>query len=83
MKNFNIITAKHIWSKRQDNIMVKLSSYRLKESIIIPYDNDVASGNPALETAVKYLESKGFDIVGKSEDKEHYLIITNTFQSIK
>lgn len=77
--------------------MVKIESERFKQSIRIYYNNDAGAGQPSLDTAIIYLNSliylvedeegkkevKGFNIVGKGEGKDHYYLISTTFQSIK
>ena len=62
---------------------VKIKSERFKQSIVIPFDHEIDTASPTIETAVKYLTKKGFDIIAKGEGSNHYYLITNTFEAIK
>lgn len=83
MKNYHILEVKHIPQTDFSPARVKIKSPRFKTSVLVSYNNEVASNNPCLETAEKWLLSKNFDIVGMGEGSIGYYIITNTFEPIK
>ena len=62
---------------------VRIKSERFRQSIVIPFDHEIDTASPTIETAVKYLNKKGFNIIAKGEGSDHYYLITDTFQAIK
>jgi len=97
MNNYHIIKVKNVFNNRDLMPMVKIESELFQQSKRIYYNNDAGSGQPALDTAIAYLnslvylveneegkkETKGFNIIGKGEGKDHYYLISDTFQPIK
>lgn len=81
--NFHVLQVKHIPGTNYREPRVKVISERFKQSIYLPYDNDIASGAPALETAIKHLHAKGFNITGKGEGAQCYYLIVDTFLPLK
>lgn len=82
MQNYHIITVRHVWSKRNDSPMVRIHSHRFRATKFIPYDNEAGSGSPSLDSAERWLKSKGFNIIGRGEVKDDYILISDTFQSL-
>ncbi len=83
MNNYHILEASHIPQTNFRPPGIRLLTERFKQIIILPYDNEAGSNNPLLETAEKYLEGKGFEIIGAGMTKKGYAIITNTFKPLK
>lgn len=81
MKNFHLIQVTYMPATNTLPTRIKLSSARFEQSIIIPYGyND----SHMTETAERYLQEKGFEIVGLCElGKGDMGIITNTFKGLK
>lgn len=81
LTNFHLIRVKHA-SNSNGDIWVSLYSERFKKSKRIAYNNEAGASSPSLDTAIKWLESQGFDLIGQSETTNHYYIISSTFKSI-
>ena len=84
MKNFNLIEVKYLPATNTRGTRVKLTSRRLKESVIIPFNYSL---NHPLEMAEEYLKEKGLPVVGSGEgDKTDFILLDSTknrFDSIK
>ena len=59
---------------------VKIWSHRFHQGITIPYNYSL---NNISEMACEYLESKGFEIVGRGEATKFDVIVSNTFKPLK
>ena len=80
MTHLHGITAKYMSPTNTKGARVKLISCRFNESIIINYDY---SKNSIYEIAQVYLESKGFNIIALAETQKGYMLLSDTFKSIK
>ena len=82
MKNYHILLVSHFMGN--DCIpRVRIKSQLFKQSIKVPYTNEPGEHvNPKIE-AKKYLENKGFVIVGMGELTNDYVLISETFEPIK
>ena len=81
MKNFHIIRTKFLPATEKYGVRIKLISDRFEKSVTIARkytDEDLQLH----EIAIKYLQSKGFDIAGFGEMKDGMNIVTNTFESL-
>lgn len=81
--NFHILIVSTLPATNTLPARVRIKSERFKQAIIIPFDHEIDTASPTIETAVKYLVSKGFNVIGKGEGSDHYYLITNTFEAIK
>lgn len=79
--NYHILTIKHVGATNTNAAQVKIISERFNASKKIPYSNEAGDGSPCLSTAIAYLHKKGFNIIGKGEGKDHYYLISTTFES--
>ena len=59
---------------------VSITSHRFEEKVFIPYDYQY---NNIYNMAYDYLISKNFNIIGLSEVKDGYILLSDTFRSIK
>lgn len=85
MKNFHILQISFVPMTNQCLYnRVRIKSQLFKQSVIIPWDNEPGETSTSFQQAKKWLESKGFDIVGNAEGNSDYdYIITNTFEPLK
>lgn len=84
MKNFHILQIKPLGTTNTQGLRVKITSQRFKQSVTIPWDNEAGEMLHCTDVAKKWLQSKGFDIVGQGEGNSDYdYIITNTFEPLK
>ncbi len=82
--NYHILLVKTLPVTNTQPCRVKLVSERFKQSKVLHFDNDPGDAAPTMGTAVRYLLSKGFNIIGKGEGEgaNHYYIITDTFEPL-
>jgi len=85
MKNFHILQISPIQMDAKGNPpRVRIKSQLMQQSIIIPWNNEPGEITRCTNVTIKWLESKGFDIVGNGEGNADYdYIITNTFEPLK
>lgn len=85
MKNYHILQISFVPMTNQCLYnRVRIKSQRFKQSVLIPWNNEPGEISKAIEVAEKWLQSKGFDIVGQGEGNADYdYIITNTFEPLK
>lgn len=81
--NYHIIMVQSMGATNTQPARIKLISERFKQSIIIPFTNHAAAFSPALDSAILWLSNKGFNIVGQGEGKDHYYLISTTFEPLK
>lgn len=81
MENLHKIKTSYLGATNTKGARVKIYSERFRESVIIPYYSE--EFNSALDIAIHWLQSKGFDIVGKGEGANNMYIISKTFQPLK
>ena len=80
IKNYHLIEVKYLGATDRLGTRVSLYSPITKERVIIPYDY---STDYIIDMAAKYLEDKGFEIVGFAEAKNEDILILKEFGSIK
>ena len=55
---------------------IKITDERFEESITLSYDYKYNNG---IEQAIEYLSNKGFNLIGRTEDR----ILTDTFKPLR
>jgi hypothetical protein len=83
MENLHILEIKLLEWTNTKPARIKLISHRFEQSIILSYTNNTGSYFPAIETALNYLEPKGFKFIGKAENKNGWFLVSTTFEPIK
>ena len=78
VKNFHVLKVSYLGASNYEPSRIKITSERFKKSKTISYNHNF---NSTAEGAIDYLESRGFDIVGKAEGKDCYYIISTTFEA--
>jgi hypothetical protein len=80
MENLHILKTSYLGATNTRGARVKIYSERFRQSVVIPYNYRF---NNALDIAINWLQSKGFEIIGKGEGKESMYIISTTFEPLK
>lgn len=75
MQNFHIITAKYFPYTEKKGNRIRIHSARFEQTIFI--------SALTWETAVSYLKSEGFNILGTGYIDKEIIIVTDTFEPIK
>lgn len=84
LPNYHIILVRNMApSNRTLYSRVRIKSERFRSIKYIPYTNSPGEMNESLTEAIKWLKSKGFDIVGKAETESDYILISRTFKDIR
>lgn len=83
LPNYHIIQVRGVGATNHDPARVQIKSERFEQWIIIPYPPVPQWMSPAIETAITYLENKGFKIIGQGEGKGFDYLISDTFEPIK
>lgn len=78
LENFHIIKAR-AKADFKGNWFVLIRSDRFERTVKIPF----ISGLQVCEQASMYLQNKGFEMIGKGELKDNFILISSTFQDIK
>ena len=78
LANYHILIIKTLQATNTKPARVCIKSERFKQSVIMGFSNDADCVSPTIDTAVKYLVSKGFNLIGKGEGADHYYIISTT-----
>ncbi len=76
LKNLQSMKIKFMSATNTRGSRVKIIDERFEESITLSYDYEY---NNSIDLAIDYLESKGFNLVGRTEDR----ILTDTFKPLK
>ncbi len=80
MTNLHAFKITYLGATNTRGSRVKVKSLRFDQSKLLSYnyeDRDIT------ETAKKYLESLGFDIIGQAEDKYGMILLSSTFKPLK
>ena len=80
MENLHILKTSYLGATNTRGARVKIYSERFRQSVIIPYNYRY---NSAQDIAIHWLQSKGFEIVGKGEGINNMFVISKTFEPIK
>ncbi len=80
IENFHTLKAQYKGATNTRGSRVIITSDRFEQSITIGYNYEFDN---ALEIAEDWLLKNGFVICGHSEQKDHYLVITETFKPLK
>jgi hypothetical protein len=79
IKNFHVLTVKFLGPTNNTGARVKIISERFKDSVTIPFDYQFDN---TCSIAEAWLTKHGYNITGHAEGKDHYYIITDTFESL-
>lgn len=79
--NYHVLIVKYIGWANTLPARVKVISERFKESATFTFDT--AYGNDTCEQAEYWLKKNGFNIIGHAEGKDHYYLISDTFEPLK
>lgn len=80
LKNTHALFIKYHGATNNGGSRVSITSDRFKERVYISYDYQY---NNIYDMAQNYLESIGFNLIGISETKDGYILLSDTFKSIK
>ena len=80
LKNYHLLSVKYLGATNYRGSRVKITSDRFEQSVTIPYDYEE---NTIAGMAQKYLESKGFELVGLGEAKKGYILVSSTFKPLE
>lgn len=80
LQNYHVLKVTYLGPTNNSGSRVKITSDRFKESKTISYDYYY---NSTIDMAQAYLESKGFNLIGKAEGKDCYYLISTTFEGLK
>lgn len=78
MTNYHILNISFIGSTDRRPARVKIKSDRFKQSVIVQFDYEFDT----VGTALNWLQSQEFEIVGKGEGKDSYYLISTTFKPL-
>lgn len=79
--NYHVLIASFIGWTAEKPSRIKIRSPRFEQTVIIPFDTD--NGIDTCEIAEHWLQIQGFKVIGHSEGKDCYYIITDTFEPLK
>lgn len=82
LTNYHILQVKTLPATNTNAARVKIISERFKQSVVIGFSNDPGASNPTLYTGVSYLVNAGYNIIGQGEGKDHYYLISTTFEPL-
>lgn len=81
MQNFHTLEVRYICPTNFRGSRVKITSYRFKESLTIPFNYEL---NDIADMAIKHLEGLGFHFVGVGESMNgRAILISDTFEPLK
>ena len=80
LNNFHILTVTGVPATNTAPYKVKLFSERFRHSVLLDYSSDTPY---SFDVAEKYLKEQGFELIGKGEGSNKYIIISSTFKPLK
>ena len=80
IQNLHLFEIKYLSATNTKGSRIKIYSHRCNQSVTINFT--YKHGN-SYGDAVEYLQEKGFNIVGKSEMKNSFAILSDTFEPLK
>lgn len=80
LDNYHILTIKYVGATNNTPGGVKIISERFKQSVKFDFDSNFDN---TIQNAEDWLLRHDFNLIGKGEGKDHYYIITNTFEPLK
>lgn len=83
LPNYHIFTITPIAETNERGACVEIKSQLHPQKIRIPYTNDPGASTPSIDTARIYLESNGFELIGRGESPAGYFLISDTFEPLK
>lgn len=77
--NYHVLKVSFIGPTAYKPARVKITSERFEMARIIEYDYEF---NDTRDVAEHWLQVHGFNIIGHGEGKDHYYVITDTFEPL-
>ena len=81
--NYHILQISVLPATNTKPARVKIHSPRFEQTKVISFSNAAGDASPSISTAVEYLTTNGFNIIGKGEGKDCYYLISDTFEPLK
>ena len=76
IKNMQSMKIKFMGATNTKGSRIKITDERFEESVTLCYDYKYNNG---IEQAIEYLTNKGFNLIGRTEDR----ILTDTFKPLR
>lgn len=83
MQHYHILKVRNLPITNHNGARICIHSERMKQYIIIPYDNDPGSYNSIVGTIEKWAIKNGFNLIGLGESKDGFYFVTDTFKPLK
>ena len=80
MQNLHAIKVKYLAPTDHKGSGFKMTSDRFEQSVTESYNYQY---NNVVDMAVDWLESNGFEVVGTSEAKNGFIVLTSTFKGLR
>jgi len=80
IQNLHAVEVKYFGATDTNGARIKITSYRFEQSFYLPFDYSL---NDQSEGAIKELQKRGFEFIGKAEGKNITLLLSTTFEPIK
>jgi hypothetical protein len=80
LQNFHCLEITYLGPTDYKGSRVKIYSHRFEETVIISFNHEFVDIS---DIAQNYLESIGFEFIGKSESKTGYFLLSTTFKPLK
>jgi len=79
IKNYHALVITYLGPTNHRGSRIRIKSDRFEQAVTIPYNYEF---NNTLEGAEQYLTNIGFNLIGKGELKNAYLLLTDTFKPL-
>ena len=84
MEAFHILQIKTLGATDTLPVRISIKSQRFQQHVVIPWNNEAGETLSHWEVSARYLQSKGFEIIGKGEGNSDYdYLITSTFEPLR
>ena len=80
LNNFHAFKVTGVPATNTKPYKVKLFSERFRQSVLLDYSSDTPY---SFDVAEKYLISNGFELAGKAEAGNSYIILSTTFKPLR
>jgi len=80
LENFHAFKVTGVPATNDKPYKVKLFSERFRQSVLLDYSSDTPY---SFDVAEKYLKENGFEVIGKAEAKDSYIILSTTFKGLR
>ena len=81
LNNYHILIVKAIGATNNEPAKVKIISERFKQSVKIPFTNNPGASSPATDSAIEYLEKRGYVLIGKTGEGEQDIAVVSYYAS--